>query len=103
MTAVHHDTHVTHESAHAMISPLVLAVSLTVFSLFSYFLCIVLALALPPMAESMKLLYPAIFPGFVWLTAESIALGAILLVIASVYVGCGFALVYNFVCRFVHS
>lgn len=102
MTIVHHDSHV-HEHGHAMINPMVLGVSLTLFALFSYFLCIGLALAFPPMATSMKVLYPAIFPGFVWLTAQSIVWGAVFLSIASLYVGCGFALVYNFVCRIAHA
>lgn len=104
MTIAHHDSHVqTHESGHTMINPAVLAVSLGLFALFSYFLCIGLALVFPPMAASMKVLYPAIFPGFVWLTAQSIVWGAVFLAIASAYVGCGFALTYNFVCRLVHA
>lgn len=101
---VHHDPHVTaHEHRHRMINPLILAASLTIFSLISYFLCIGLALLFPPMADSMKVLYPAIFPGFVWLTAESIVWGAVFLSLGSLYVGCGFALVYNFMCRILHS
>jgi hypothetical protein len=82
---------------------MVLAVSLTFFALFSYFLCIGLALLFPPMATSMKVLYPAMFPGFIWLTSESIVWGAIFLATAGLYVGCGFAVVYNFVCRVLHS
>lgn len=101
---VHHDVHVgEHAPSHGMIDPLVLSISLTAFALISYFLCITLALLFPPMAESMKTLYPAIFPGFVWLTTQSIVWGAIFLTAVSLYVGCGFALTYNFVCRFVHS
>ncbi|MEQ1863948.1 MAG: hypothetical protein ABL996_04775 [Micropepsaceae bacterium] len=104
MTITHHDSHThPHESSHAMINPTVLALSLGLFALFSYFLCIVLALAFPPMTASMKILYLAIFPGFVWLTAQSIVWGAVFLAVASFYVGCGFALTYNFVCRIVHT
>ena len=102
--AAHTDTEPrVHYHNHATFDPMVLSIALLVFALFSYFLCIVLALAYPPMAESMKTLYPALFPGFVWLTAASIAWGAVFLAIAAVYVGCGFALVYNSVCRLLRS
>jgi hypothetical protein len=99
-----HDTQIsTHSHTHTMIDPLVLSVSLVVFGLISYFLCLALALAFPPMAASMEVLYPAMFPGFVWLTASSVAWGALLLSVAALYVGCGFALVYNAVSRLVHA
>lgn len=101
---MHPDTPISaHESVHGMIDPMILGASLAVFSIVSYFLCIGLSLLFPPMATSMKLLYPAIFPGFVWLTAQSIAWGAIFLSLVALYVGCGFALVYNAVCRIAHS
>ena len=100
---VHHDTHISaHSHTHGVLDPLALPIALAAFSLFSYFLCLALAAVFPSMAETMKVLYPAIFPGFVWLTAASIVWGAVFLSIAALYVGCGFALVYNFVCRFVH-
>lgn len=97
------DTQITtHTHVHTTFDPLILSVSLAVFGLISYFLCIALALVFPAMADSMKVLYPAIFPGFVWLTASSVGLGALLLIVAALYVGCGFALVYNAVSRVVH-
>lgn len=100
---VNNDTRVaTQLTSHHMIDPIVLPASLAVFSLLSYFLCIALALLFPAMAASMQVLYPAIFPGFVWLTTGSIAWGAAFLAIASLYVGCGFAFVYNSVCRIAH-
>lgn len=92
----------THVTSHHMIDPIVLTASLAVFAVLSYFLCIALALLFPAMAASMQVLYPAIFPGFVWLTAGSIAWGAAFLAIASLYVGCGFAFVYNIICRIAH-
>lgn len=98
------DTQITtHNHIHTTIDPLVLSVSLVVFGLVSYFLCLALALIFPEMATSMKVLYPAIFPGFVWLTGSSVAWGALLLTVVALYVGCGFALVYNAVSRFVHT
>lgn len=100
MTIIDHGSHAReHEPALAMIHPAVLALSLGSFALFSYFVCIGLALVFPQMTASMKVLYPAIIPGFVWLTAPSIVWGAAFLALGSLYVGFGFALTYNFVCR----
>lgn len=98
-----HETQITtHSHTHTTIDPVTLSIALTGFALFSYALCIVLSLLFPPMAESMKVLYPAIFPGFVWLTTASIAWGAVFLSIAALYVGFGFAFTYNLVSRFTH-
>lgn len=93
----------THSHVHTTIDPFVLSVSLVAFGLISYFLCLAAALVFPAMAESMKVLYPALFPGFVWLTAGSVVWGALFLTIAALHVGCGFALVYNAVSRLVHA
>lgn len=94
---VHHDYQTG--MRHGAISPAALSISLALFGILTYALCIAIALVIPAMAESMKVLYPAIFPGFVWLTGESIVLGGVLILLASAYVGCSFALIYNAVCR----
>ena len=98
------ETQITaHSHTHTTIDPLVLSLSLVAFGLISYFLCLALALVFPPMAESMRVLYPALFPGFVWLTASSVAWGALFVTVGALYVGYGFALVYNAVNRIVHA
>ncbi len=94
---VHHDYGAG--MRHGAISPTALSISLSLFGVLTYALCIGIALVVPAMAASMKVLYPAIFPGFVWLTAESIVLGIAWILAASAYVGCVFALIYNAVCQ----
>lgn len=94
---VHHDY--AAGVRYGAISPAALSISLALFGTLTYALCIGIALLVPAMATSMKVLYPAIFPGFVWLTGESILFGVAWILIASAYVGCVFALIYNAVCQ----
>ncbi|WP_054007417.1 DUF5676 family membrane protein [Cypionkella psychrotolerans] len=50
-----------------------LGFTLSVFFAVSFILCLLAALVLP--TQGMRMVFDAVFPGFVWLTAKGVVLG----------------------------
>lgn len=76
----------------------VMTISLGLFSGFSFILCIVWGLAVPPGVHGTRFLEMTL-PGFVWLTPGTFVLGLVETVAIGVYVGFVFTPIHNAVAR----
>lgn len=81
-------------TAAPRIAILPLGMSLGLFFVVTYLLCLLFGLALP--AQGMHRLFPALFPGFVWLTWPSVLLGLVWAFAYGWYIAVIFAPLHNF-------
>ncbi len=74
-----------------------LGVTLSGFLAATYVLCLLAALVLP--SQGMRLVFEAVVPGFVWLTASSAALGLLWAVFIGWYIAIIFVPIRNYAFR----
>lgn len=74
-----------------------LGLTLSAFFVVSFILCLLAALVLP--AEGMRMVFEALFPGFVWLNAPSVVVGLFWSVFFGWYISILFVPIRNYVYR----
>ncbi len=74
-----------------------MGVTLSGFPAATYVLCLLAALVLPP--QGMRIVFEAVIPGFVWLTATSAVLGLLWVVFIGWYIAVLFVPIRNFAFR----
>jgi hypothetical protein len=74
-----------------------LGFTLSAFFVISFILCLLAALVLP--VEGMRMVFEALFPGFVWLNATSVVVGLLWAAFFGWYIAILFAPIRNYVYR----
>ncbi|MBA3911539.1 MAG: hypothetical protein C0524_17085 [Rhodobacter sp.] len=74
-----------------------LGVTLSAFFSATYLLCLIAALVLP--VQGMRLIFEALFPGFVWLTATSVVVGLFWAIFFGWYIAVLFVPIRNYAFR----
>jgi hypothetical protein len=84
-------------SEYRPLSIVPLGFTLSTFFVVTYILCLLAALVLP--AQGMRLIFEAVIPGFVWLTAPSAVLGLLWAVFIGWYIAIIFVPIRNYAFR----